>query len=999
MNYRVVINPGATSVSNTVMGSAGSDPVTSSEALIVAGPVFLAFTDAAHNPVSSYVTNSGVYVTLSDLVLNTNASTVQTVTVQVTNLSNGDVESVVLTETGTNTGVFSSTTPLPMSTTAGGTKYDGTLRSLAGQFLFVSYTDSLTGGYGSATATVATGVLPFVAKSSQLVVDQNGDGRTGWGDTLEYSIMLTNGSAQTISNLTVRDSLPANGTYVSGSTTSNGVAVADSGATPFPLDESGFVLSSLAASHVTTLKFRVTVNGGTSISNSVTVTNLSGLVQAQDVAAVTPPPPSCNLAFSDGSGSPVGAVAENTGLYVTMTDGSQNSDPLTVQTLTVTTANSSTGDAESLLLTETGPNSGVFRNATALPTSTALGAAQHDGTLNGRAGQVFSVSFTGAGGETCSASAAVVPAVQTKKLYLSDPGQSLDRVDPVAAGGTTTANTQVLPGPVAATNAAITVDAVSSAQASASTLSFAHTTGTGTNRLMLVGVATAGQNVSSVTYNGIALSFVGGVADVGGTKPRSEIWSLTNPPSGTASVVVTLAGSANMVAGVTTFSGVNQTNALGTFASAVGTLSVTVSSATNEVVFDSACGTAAITTNATQTQRWNHQQGTIYGGASTKPGAASVTMSWTSSGRCALGAVPIHPAPVSAIPGGGVSFAQAPAMCRDFTLAAGGTLAVTGYVQVVTGTMPATPNITARLGYGGTMLATLPNAVYDAAAGTLGWSAILTNTLTVPAGQAIVLWVTNNQAQVSFSLQYDTATKPSAISLPTTTVINVDELGAYDAAYPGGNSITNVIIGQTAYVRTVVSDPFGSYDVTGLDLTVRDPGGAILAANLGGGAAVTSDACSKTYELAVPTSNWQGRYNIQATAHEGTEGITNLNVASYRASFPTGGTPSTTTFINSSGDPTNSYATNETVCVRVVDANMNQSPAVLDTVTVVITSSSGDSETVTLVETGTNTGRVYRLHRRQHQCAQPGQWHSERAGGRRAGRNLYGPAQPSGHYQ
>src|SRR5208283_819264 len=159
--------------------------------------------------------------------------------------------------------------------------------------------------------------------------------------------------------------------------------------------------------------------------------------------------------------------------------------------------------------------------------------------------------------------------------------------------------------PAAATNAVVAVDAVASALTNAAKLTFAHTTGTGTNRLMLVGVATAGQSVSSVTYNGLALSFVGGVSDTGSVKPRAEIWSLTNPPSGTFNVVVTLAASANMVAGVTTFTGVNQTNALGTFASATGTLSATVSSATNGMVFDSACGTTAITPNASQTQRWN----------------------------------------------------------------------------------------------------------------------------------------------------------------------------------------------------------------------------------------------------------------------------------------------------------------------------------------------------------------------------------------------------------
>ena len=66
-------------------------------------------------------------------------------------------------------------------------------------------------------------------------------------------------------------------------------------------------------------------------------------------------------------------------------------------------------------------------------------------------------------------------------------------------------------------------------------------------------------------------------------------------------------------------------------------------------------------------------------------------------------------------------------------------------------------------------------------------------------------------------------------------MISVDQLGAYDAAYPGGNPVTNAIIGQTVYIRARASDPFGSYDVTSLSLSIRDPGGCTLSTNLTAG--------------------------------------------------------------------------------------------------------------------------------------------------------------------
>ena len=221
----------------------------------------------------------------------------------------------------------------------------------------------------------------------------------------------------------VRDTLPANVSYVTNSTTSNGVAVADSGTTPFPLDESGLTVTSLAASSSTLLTFRVTVISGTSISNSVTVTNLNGLVQAYDVASVTPPPPSCNLSFTDGSGNPVSVCAENAGLYVTMTDSSQNTNP----------TNAPDGHCHNNQPFQRGRGIAhadrdgnqhrgfpQYHRAAHLHCPGSGPAGRHS-EWPGGPGDLAS-SFTGAGGETCSASATFVPAVQTKKLYLSEPG-------------------------------------------------------------------------------------------------------------------------------------------------------------------------------------------------------------------------------------------------------------------------------------------------------------------------------------------------------------------------------------------------------------------------------------------------------------------------------------------------------------------------------------------------------------------------------------------------
>jgi hypothetical protein len=76
---------------------------------------------------------------------------------------------------------------------------------------------------------------------------------------------------------------------------------------------------------------------------------------------------------------------------------------------------------------------------------------------------------------------------------------------------------------------------------------------------------------------------------------------------------------------------------------------VDVSSGANQLVFDTvACETcSSMSFGAAQTEQWNllHAGGFVMGAASTEPGAATVTMSWSlgTSDYWAIGAVPINP--------------------------------------------------------------------------------------------------------------------------------------------------------------------------------------------------------------------------------------------------------------------------------------------------------------------------------------------------------------------
>jgi len=198
----------------------------------------------------------------------------------------------------------------------------------------------------------------------------------------------------------------------------------------------------------------------------------------------------------------------------------------------------------------------------------------------------------------------------------------------------------------------VAVDSTSTGSTTGSTLNISHTT-SGSNRLMLVGVSIGEDfppSVSSITYDGSKLTSEGFVVSSdGGTV---EIFSLVAPSVGTFDVIVTLSGAGDANVGVMTFTDVDQTTPLGTFASASGddtNGTVAVSSAADELVFGVVTVNALdqnLVPGAGQTEQWDLFTGVeSNGGASTEAGAASVDMSWTwtDSTGWAIGGISIKP--------------------------------------------------------------------------------------------------------------------------------------------------------------------------------------------------------------------------------------------------------------------------------------------------------------------------------------------------------------------
>ncbi|HMP77294.1 MAG TPA: SdrD B-like domain-containing protein, partial [Kiritimatiellia bacterium] len=901
----------------------------------------LAFTDGSGAPIIAYSAGSSIYVTLNDADANTDTSVVNTIAVNVQNLSNGDVETITLSELSANTNVFRNLIALPSSTSSGLLTQDGTLNVGPGHTLSVSYTDPVFNDFCSDTVLIST---PSETKVLYLSTDGSGspdqdldriDPVASGDSTTATSVVLSaSSSAITVLNTTSRgtnEGASALTTLVIPHVTSNAA--------------NRLMLVGFSAEDDNTGSLSVTNVRYVAVGVTQTMTRVFARASSQEaemelwsLIAPTIGSGTVTVFMADGNANDGDAVY----VGVTTFSGVNQTTPFR----TTNTAVGTTSPAS--VIVTSAVNDLVFdlmalddaRSATAISGQTVLwneivGSAANDGVR-----------------ASASVRDGAAPRV-TNSWTIS--------ADSWVSGGVSIQPAQL--------------EHMSSTSVTSLTgnISVPHVVGSGDNRLMMVGVSWKPDGNTNITVARVrsgnttnALTLVGTRL---GNDQQVNIYSLLAPSVGSATVDVTFAAAhKGAVVGVSTFAGVNQSTPLGAFASNTGDStapSVSVVSAADDLVFDTVTveKDATLSVGPAQVSRWltAGNVNEVRGGGSTEVASnLTTTMSWTlsTSKKWVIGGVAIKPAPA----GGGNSptatFTQTPVLCSDLELPAGGVVTVTNFIAVTSGSMPANPDITAVLRYGATVVATMNPPTYTAANSNLTWTAVIPSDVTVPAGEALSLDVQSAEAGVVFHLLYDSSNKPSKISLPVTTVISVDSVAVYDAPYPGGSIVPSANNGNTLYIRTTVSDPFGAYDITGLDLDIDGPGVADdVFVSLNDANVVASNACSKTYEYVWNTGATEGNYSIAATAHEGSEGITDTRATSIPLSSLDLGTPCSIAFtFGDNGPATNQFATNATICVRVTDLDQNTNSLTVDTLFAVLTSSSGDVEPLVLTETATNSG-------------------------------------------
>jgi uncharacterized repeat protein (TIGR01451 family) len=201
---------------------------------------------------------------------------------------------------------------------------------------------------------------------------------------------------------------------------------------------------------------------------------------------------------------------------------------------------------------------------------------------------------------------------------------------------------------------------------------------------------------------------------------------------------------------------------------------------------------------------------------------------------------------------------------------------------------------TVRVTLSNSSLGTISTTQLSLTSATSTMYAFVLNTagVTAPVGSSFTLAVTNlstGSGTRSVSLTPYTGANYSRVELNSATVINVNSVQTWTQAWNAGAQQGTWNPGDTLYVRATVSDPFGSFDISGATVSIIDAGGTTLvtsqAMTAQGAAAgcglTTSATCVLQYQYTVPASPTYGSWTIRVTANEGVEGVVDVGVGTF----------------------------------------------------------------------------------------------------------------------
>ena len=184
---------------------------------------------------------------------------------------------------------------------------------------------------------------------------------------------------------------------------------------------------------------------------------------------------------------------------------------------------------------------------------------------------------------------------------------------------------------------------------------------------------------------------------------------------------------------------------------------------------------------------------------------------------------------------------------------------------------------------------------------------------TLPAGSSLILRIynqssnnnSNSYSQIDVHSINPSNGARSALTLNAATVINVDAITVWDATFGdpngtgAGNQVANSQPDTDLFIRAIVSDPFGAFDITDADISITKANGTAYDfsshpdgnQNQMNQVDTTSDdvtTATKTYEKQITlleTGESTGWWTISITAYEGMESAPDQVVHTRGTSF------------------------------------------------------------------------------------------------------------------
>jgi uncharacterized repeat protein (TIGR01451 family) len=269
------------------------------------------------------------------------------------------------------------------------------------------------------------------------------------------------------------------------------------------------------------------------------------------------------------------------------------------------------------------------------------------------------------------------------------------------------------------------------------------------------------------------------------------------------------------------------------------------------------------------------------------------------------------------------------------------------------GNSPSSRNVTVTLTSSSGFSTTVTNLVTPPVNSTQAeFVFLLPNTVarTFPVGTTFTLSVSNGATNNITVLPAGdgAAGNNSRIEFPATTVVNVDSVATYNAAFNGGTAQSTFAAGASVFVRAQISDPFGSSDIGSARITIIDPANVTQVNNqlmTAQGAPATCNStsapsCIFQYQYNLPATATLGGWTVRVTANEGTEGtVTDLGVGNFMVA---GAQPALTILKTSTvlSDPVNITSNPKRIPLAVVRYDVtvtNSGPGTVDAGTLVIT--------------------------------------------------------------